>query len=392
MAVVRPVAMPSHGVVSAALSLAAVLLVLVVQRPLPADGDETLGAPSISIADGSRILAAGVGLSTLEPGTIRIDVPEHMAVLQVLLYWGLRSEVGDDDVVLDGSIDVTGQLIGRSACTGISSSRAWVYRADITSLDLVGSGSNEVTVDGVVADGLRPNGASIVVIADDGSDSEIMLIDGSDFALGRYREPCNATVRQSLASSSPDLKRKFDLILIVGDVVATSQGALPTVVEVEFGGEVQELNNILVGADGPEWDTLALPVTVPPGPEAVDVQIFSEDRLGVGGVPASLYWIVAGLTVSTVGEFRRCDSNNDGQVNLADPVWLVLELLQGGPTTACYDAADCNKDGRKDLSDAIFAVNYLFRGGTRPPPPFADCGIDPDSTPESCPVDSTGCS
>ena len=40
-----------------------------------ADGDETLGPPSVFIESGTGIAAAGVGLSLTQPGTINIDVP-----------------------------------------------------------------------------------------------------------------------------------------------------------------------------------------------------------------------------------------------------------------------------------------------------------------------------
>ena len=40
-----------------------------------ADGTETLGPPSISIASGSGIVAAGAGLNYVQPGIINLDVP-----------------------------------------------------------------------------------------------------------------------------------------------------------------------------------------------------------------------------------------------------------------------------------------------------------------------------
>lgn len=52
---------------------------------IAADGTETLGPPSIPIADGTGIVAAGTGMVT-QPGTINIDVPVGASVNQVLLY------------------------------------------------------------------------------------------------------------------------------------------------------------------------------------------------------------------------------------------------------------------------------------------------------------------
>ena len=52
-----------------------------------ADGTETLGPPSIAIAEGSGVIVAGVGLEAVQTGTINLDVPAGSTVKQVLLYW-----------------------------------------------------------------------------------------------------------------------------------------------------------------------------------------------------------------------------------------------------------------------------------------------------------------
>jgi hypothetical protein len=41
------------------------------------------------------------------------------------------------------------------------------------------------------------------------------------------------------------------------------------------------------------------------------------------------------------------------------------------------DACDTNDDGRFDIADAVYILSYVFDGGPPPPPPFPDCGIDP---------------
>jgi hypothetical protein len=103
----------------------------------------------------------------------------------------------------------------------------------------------------------------------------------------------------------------------------------------------------------------------------------------------------AALTVDVapleIGNFIRCDPNNDGRSNIADAVWLVNELFRSGPATECPDAADCNDDELIDLSDAAYAVAYRFQDGAAPPPPFPDCGGDDDQTEASCPAGTTRC-
>jgi len=64
-------------------------------------------------------------------------------------------------------------------------------------------------------------------------------------------------------------------------------------------------------------------------------------------------------------EFRRGDTNVDGQLGIGDPILTLQYLFQGG-TISCRDAADANDDGRLDLGDAIGALFYLFQGGIVP--------------------------
>lgn len=90
---------------------------------------------------------------------------------------------------------------------------------------------------------------------------------------------------------------------------------------------------------------------------------------------------------------RRGDANNDGKVNIADPVWIINELVRQGPKTLCRSAADANDDGAVDLSDAMFLIQWRFLGGTAPPAPGGfDCGKDPTEDQLECPEGSaTGC-
>jgi hypothetical protein len=89
--------------------------------------------------------------------------------------------------------------------------------------------------------------------------------------------------------------------------------------------------------------------------------------------------------------FLRSDTNNDGRLNIADPVWLVSELFFRGPPTQCAYAADANADGVKDVSDVAFLVRYHFLGGRAPPTPFPVCGVLEDEDPVRCPLGSTRC-
>lgn len=74
--------------------------------------------------------------------------------------------------------------------------------------------------------------------------------------------------------------------------------------------------------------------------------------------------------------FIRGDVNEDGTLNLADPINLLSYLFSSGPSPNCGSAADFNDDGGNDISDAIYALAYLFTDGSQPPHPFPGCGID----------------
>jgi hypothetical protein len=95
--------------------------------------------------------------------------------------------------------------------------------------------------------------------------------------------------------------------------------------------------------------------------------------------------------VSPLAPFIRCDTNDDGTLNIADPVWIFRELFRGGVETRCPAAADCNGDGGRDISDGIYALSFLFRGTPAPPAPFPACGRVADMDPRECPFPSTRC-
>jgi hypothetical protein len=67
-----------------------------------------------------------------------------------------------------------------------------------------------------------------------------------------------------------------------------------------------------------------------------------------------------------VNVMLRGDANGDGQVNLADAVYIVNYLFIGGPPPDPLEAGDANCDGEVNLADAVYIINWLFIGG--PPP------------------------
>ena len=91
--------------------------------------------------------------------------------------------------------------------------------------------------------------------------------------------------------------------------------------------------------------------------------------------------------------FLRGDSDGDGDLALADAVFLLAGLFEEQRVDNCPASSDANSDGGIDISDAIYLLAYLFRGGPSPAAPFPDCGPDPgvDQTPLSCLEPQPGC-
>ncbi|MGE3966492.1 MAG: dockerin type I repeat-containing protein, partial [Planctomycetota bacterium] len=74
--------------------------------------------------------------------------------------------------------------------------------------------------------------------------------------------------------------------------------------------------------------------------------------------------------------FIRGDSNGDGAVNVADPVYALNYLFNSGPQT-CIDAMDVNDDGTVNIADGVAVLAFLFSGGVEPESPHPACGQDP---------------
>jgi hypothetical protein len=85
---------------------------------------------------------------------------------------------------------------------------------------------------------------------------------------------------------------------------------------------------------------------------------------------------IAGLMMKRGGigsPFWRGDANNDGLRDVADAVVTLEHLYQGKPKAQigeiCPDAADVNDDGEVDISDPISLLGFLFLGGRAPAAP-----------------------
>lgn len=306
-----------------------------------AEGTETLGPPTISLAAGTGIMAAGVGLNDVQPSTLAVTLPGGSTVEQVLLYWGGNnldeSELALGDTIFVGGFPVTGTFIGGN--TRYSDTEVTVsYRADITSLGLVQPGFSSFEVSGLNFSE-EQYGAGVLVIYDTGAAaSQVDVRDGSDFAMVEWPPPLDATVAQTFAFAPSDVDRVGSLELFVGSVADDTDeyGFRPSSFEVTVGGSTAVFSDQLNSADGRFWDSVNLVVTIPAGADALTTQVFSRDDgvVAPGNLPASLVWIASGFSVETPDR---------------DVCWITTGGFHNAGKTA----------GAKD---------YTFGGNVGPPP------------------------
>ena len=97
-------------------------------------------------------------------------------------------------------------------------------------------------------------------------------------------------------------------------------------------------------------------------------------------------------TLSYIVEYeeglRRGDTNGDGVINIADPVFNLNYQFSSGPSL-CLDSQDTNDDGAVNIADPVYSLSHQFSMGPPPPAPFPGCGFDP--TPDMFGCDVSNC-
>jgi hypothetical protein len=108
-------------------------------------------------------------------------------------------------------------------------------------------------------------------------------------------------------------------------------------------------------------------------------------RVPDGGDIEALATPSPGRSNSTLpSTFVRGDSTADGRVNISDVIRALSILFAGDERTPpCVDALDTNDDGEVNTTDPVYLANFLFRTGPLVPPPFPEPGVDP--TPDALP-------
>lgn len=74
-------------------------------------------------------------------------------------------------------------------------------------------------------------------------------------------------------------------------------------------------------------------------------------------------------------DFTRGDVNTDGDIDIADPIFLLTYVFSGGEKPICPGIADTNSDGGVDISDGITLLTYLF-SNPKPLLPLSEDELD----------------
>ena len=257
-----------------------------------ADGTETLGPPSVTLAKGSGVATGGTGMHT-QPAAMTVNVPAGATVKQVLLYWEGHYNTGEPDstIVVEGTT-VEGTLIGGPRLF-FEDKFAATYRADITSLDLVSAGTNTLDVSGLEFS-FRNNGAGVLVIYDDGTETIIDVRDGQDLAYFEFDPPLDTTVAQTFDFTASPTARQATLDLFAASVA--DGGFRPNALDVTIAGDTTRFVDIFSSNAGPEFDVVRRTITVPPGVTQMTVQALSVGD-GSPNKPASFDWIGIALSL-----------------------------------------------------------------------------------------------
>ncbi|MFN0159266.1 MAG: SdrD B-like domain-containing protein, partial [Bacteroidota bacterium] len=340
--------------------VAVLLLALWGFAPALADGTETLGAPSVSLAGGSGIATAGVGLLT-QPGIVNITVPVAATVEQVLLYWEGQnfSASGDNTIIVNGT-EVVGTLVGGPTLFfltgGTTPTYSTTFRADITALGVVAPGANAVNLEGLVYD-RAANGAGILVVYDDGTAADLQLLDGNDCLYKFFASPLDASVAQTFtfAPSTSDRVAPLNMFFSSVQGTASTGGILrPNQISVTVDGVTTNYDDVLNSNEGEEWDTYTLNVNIPAGETEVTVQAISgpggdEDENTPEERPASFTWVASALSVPVpceglIGDFVWKDLDCDGIQDTGEPgiPGVTVKLLDGNDNVLATTTTNAN--------------------------------------------------
>lgn len=137
--------------------------------------------------------------------------------------------------------------------------------------------------------------------------------------------------------------------------------------------EIEDLNNKILHYDGTNWEDVTIEVR--PAADQVDGRVNSLSPFALVKAKETIVFV----------PFRRGDANRDGVRDISDAVHILFSLFVTGFESTCADAQDVNDDGDINITDPIVLLNHLFKeGGDLPPPGPELAGYDLSEDPLSC--------
>ena len=115
-----------------------------------------------------------------------------------------------------------------------------------------------------------------------------------------------------------------------------------------------------------------------------EVDLEGNPRSCWNGVDIGAYEYCGEEMPGPLPRFKRGDVNIDEGINIADAINLLEFLFLKGKTMPCLNALDSNDDGKINLADPVAILGYTFGGTFSLPPPFFSCGEDPTWDGISC--------
>ena len=114
------------------------------------------------------------------------------------------------------------------------------------------------------------------------------------------------------------------------------------------------------------------------------LRIGLETVLVIGGARILPFTENGAIEIVFPPPFARGDCNQDGTIDLADVIFSEIYMFAGGEKPGCIDACDNNDDGVLNIADPIYLLNLLFIQGPPLPDPGGFCGSDPTEDSLEC--------
>jgi len=188
---------------------------------------------------------------------------------------------------------------------------------------------------------------------------------------GNVLDQDTITVTSTASWQAPAITDLNPSSALVGETIQITGTDFHNGIRVFFGATAA--TNVVYDENGPTPNLLT--ARIPSGTGTVNVTVRNTDNQNSNAL--SFTYIVP------PSMFVRGDANDDGSIDIADPV-RILRHLFASIAINCQDACDVDDNEVLNVTDATALLNYLFKNGTAPRPPFPSEGTDPGGAALGC--------